>query len=288
MRSLFSSWFFRQDMLKYQKSGRQKRYSLLPIAIYPEMRSGMYNYKITIQYDGTRYRGWQSQNSTEETIQGKLADVLSRMAGGEVAVIGSGRTDAGVHARGQVANFYLSRKRDTAELQDYLNRYLPEDIAVVHTEEVDERFHSRYQAKSKTYLYRIHTGNVPEVFERRYVYDYQTPLDVGRMRKAAELLSGTHDFRSFCGNKKMKKSTVRTIYEIRIEETEQEIEIYYTGDGFLQNMVRILTGTLIEIGDGRRAPEEIAPILAAKNREQAGYTAPACGLTLLEVRYEVE
>lgn len=248
----------------------------------------MYNYKITIQYDGTRYRGWQSQNSTEETIQGKLTDVLSRMADEEVAVVGSGRTDAGVHAKGQVANFYLSRKWDTAELQDYLNRYLPEDIAVVHTEEADERFHSRYQAKNKTYLYRIHTGNVPDVFERRYVYDYQTPLDAGRMRKAAELLSGTHDFRSFCGNKKMKKSTVRTIYEIRIEENEQEIRIYYTGDGFLQNMVRILTGTLIEIGDGRRAPEEILNILAAKDREQAGYTAPACGLTLLEVRYEVE
>lgn len=248
----------------------------------------MYNYKITIQYDGTRYRGWQSQNSTEETIQGKLADVLSRMAGEEVAVIGSGRTDAGVHARGQVANFYLSRKWNTAELQDYLNHYLPEDIAVVHTEEVDERFHSRYHAKSKTYLYRIHTGNVPEVFERKYVYDYQTPLDVGLMREAAELLSGTHDFRSFCGNKKMKKSTVRTIYEIRIDASEHEIKIYYTGDGFLQNMVRILTGTLIEIGDGRRMPEEIHRILAAKDREQAGYTAPACGLTLLEVRYEEE
>lgn len=248
----------------------------------------MNNYKITIQYDGTRYRGWQSQNSTEETIQGKLADVLSRMAGEDVAVVGSGRTDAGVHARGQVANFYLSREWDTEELQEYMNRYLPEDIAVVHTEKVDERFHSRYQAKSKTYLYRIHTGNVPEVFERKYVYDYRTPLDVNRMRKAAQMLVGTHDFRSFCGNKKMKKSTVRTIYEIRVEESAQEIKIYYTGEGFLQNMVRILTGTLIEIGDGRRAPEEILRILAAKDREQAGYTAPACGLTLLEVRYEVE
>lgn len=247
----------------------------------------MYNYKITIQYDGTRYRGWQSQNDTEETIQGKLVDVLSRMAGEEVAVIGSGRTDAGVHASGQVANFYLSKAYDVTELQDYLNHYLPEDIAVVCTEEADERFHSRYQAESKTYLYRIHTGRVPEVFERKYVYDYQTPLDVQRMRKAAELLVGTHDFRSFCGNKKMKKSTVRTICEILIEESEKEIKIYYTGDGFLQNMVRILTGTLIEIGDGRRAPEEIIKILAAKDREQAGYTAPACGLTLLEVKYEV-
>lgn len=246
----------------------------------------MHNYKMTIQYDGTRYRGWQSQNSTEETIQGKLCEVLSRMAGEEVAVIGSGRTDAGVHAFGQVANFYLTEARDVYEVRDYLNHYLPEDIAVLQVEAVDERFHSRYQAKNKTYLYRIHTGKVPEVFARKYVYDYSAKLSVARMRTAAELLVGTHDFKSFCGNKKMKKSTVRTIYEIRIEESEQEIKIYYTGDGFLQNMIRILTGTLIEIGDGRREPEEITEILAAQDRERAGYTAPACGLTLVTVRYE--
>ncbi|MCI5872893.1 MAG: tRNA pseudouridine(38-40) synthase TruA [Clostridiales bacterium] len=246
----------------------------------------MNNYRITIQYDGTRYRGWQSQNSTDETIQGKITEVLSRMSGEDVAVIGSGRTDAGVHARGQVANFYLSNAWDVEEMQDYLNRYLPEDIAVTQAEKADERFHSRYQAKSKTYLYRIHTGRIPEVFERKYVYDYQAPLCAERMKKAAELLIGTHDFRSFCGNKKMKKSTVRTIYDICIEESEQELRIFYTGDGFLQNMVRILTGTLIEIGDGRREPEEITEILEAKDRERAGYTAPACGLTLLEVVYE--
>lgn len=246
----------------------------------------MYNYKIKIQYDGTRYRGWQSQNSTEETIQGKLSDVLSRMVGEEVNVIGSGRTDAGVHAMGQVANFYLKEAQDVEQLRDYLNRYLPEDIAVVEVSEADERFHSRYQAVDKTYLYRIHTGRVPDVFARKYVYDYQAPISVSRMRKAAELLVGTHDFKSFCGNKRMKKSTVRTIYEIRIEECGQEIRIYYTGDGFLQNMVRILTGTLIEIGDGRREPEDIVEILEAEDRECAGYTAPACGLTLLEVRYQ--
>lgn len=243
------------------------------------------NYKITIQYDGTRYRGWQGQNSTEDTIQGKIEDVLSKMAGEDVALIGSGRTDAGVHALGQVANFHLSRTWDIVELRDYLNRYLPEDIAILRVENVDERFHSRYQAKNKTYLYRIHIGAIPEVFARKYVYDYQTPLDVWRMRKAAEYLIGTHDFRSFCGNKKMKKSTVRTIYDIRIEASEQEVCIYYTGDGFLQNMIRILTGTLIEIGDGRREPEDIRGILEAKDREAAGYTAPACGLALLEVNY---
>lgn len=248
----------------------------------------MKNYRIVIQYDGTRYRGWQSQNSTDETIQGKIAAVLARLSGETVQVIGSGRTDAGVHAIGQVANFHMNGEHTTDEIRDYLNHYLPEDIAVNLVEEVDERFHSRYQAKDKTYLYRIHTGCVPEVFDRKYVYDYQTPLSVERMRQAAALLIGTHDFRSFCGNKKMKKSTVRTIYDIRIEELEQEIRIYYTGDGFLQNMIRILTGTLIEIGDGRRAPEDITGILEMQNREMAGYTAPACGLTLFSVSYQME
>ena len=246
----------------------------------------MKNYRILIQYDGTRYRGWQSQNSTDETIQGKIAAVLARLSGEEVQVIGSGRTDAGVHARGQVANFHMGGNHTTDEIRDYLNQYLPEDIAVSLVEEVDERFHSRYQAKDKTYLYRIHTGLVPEVFERKYVYDYKTPLSVERMRQAAALLVGTHDFRSFCGNKKMKKSTVRRIYDIRIEELAQEIRIYYTGDGFLQNMIRILTGTLIEIGDGRREPEDILRILEALDRAAAGYTAPACGLTLFSVSYD--
>lgn len=245
----------------------------------------MQNYKIVIQYDGTRYRGWQGQNSTESTIQGKIETVLSAMTGEAIEITGSGRTDAGVHAVGQVANFYLKEPRECEEMRDYLNQYLPEDIAVVSVEKAEKRFHSRYLAVSKTYLYRIHTGRIPDVFARRYVYDYQTPLDTEQMKKAAALLTGTHDFKSFCGNKKMKKSTVRTIYEIHIEETEQEIRIFYTGNGFLQNMVRILTGTLIEIGDGRRKPEDVAEILEAKNREAAGYTAPACGLTLLKVMY---
>ena len=211
----------------------------------------MANYKMILQYDGTRYRGWQVLPA-ELTIQGKLQDVLSKMAGYQVEVTGSGRTDAGVHAKGQTANFHLREEWDEDKILFYLNQYLPEDIAVCEVKRVDERFHSRYQAVEKTYLYRIHTGKIPEVFERRYVYDYTEPLDVNRMRKAAEYLCGTHDF---------------------------------TGNGFLQNMVRILTGTLIEIGDGRRTPEDVSEILEAKNRERAGYTAPACGLTLLEVIY---
>ena len=250
------------------------------------MKESKKNYRIIIQYDGTRYRGWQGQKDTAETIQGKIENVLTRMAGDPVEVIGSGRTDAGVHAIHQVANFYLPGDYSEQEILSYLNQYLPEDIAVSAVQRVPERFHSRYQAKSKTYRYIIHTGEVPDVFRRKYVYDYRMPLSVDAMRKAADKLVGTHDFKAFCGNKKMKKSTVRTIFSIDIAESADEICIYYTGDGFLQNMVRILTGTLIEIGDGRRAPEEITEILASGNREMAGYTAPACGLTLFMVEYE--
>lgn len=245
----------------------------------------MKNYKATIQYDGSRYQGWQSQKSTENTIQGKLETVLAVMTGYPVDVIGSGRTDAGVHAHGQTANFHLHEAWEEEAVRDYLNRYLPADIAVTELKEVDDRFHSRFHARSKTYLYRIHTGKIPDVFARKYVYHYSTPLDVERMRLAASYLIGTHDFLSFCSNKRGKKSTVRTIGEIAMEETGQELRIYYTGDGFLQNMVRILTGTLIEVGDGRREPEETERILKAKDRKLAGYTAPACGLTLLSVEY---
>ena len=167
----------------------------------------MSNYRMAIQYDGTRYRGWQSLSETDATIQGKLETVLSQMTGEEVAVIGSGRTDAGVHAIGQVANFHLQGTFDEHALLADLNRYLPEDIAVSSLELVDDRFHSRYQATRKTYRYRIHTGEIPEVFERKYVYDYRTPLDVGRMREAAGLLRqpqdekihGAHDLRDPCG-----------------------------------------------------------------------------------------
>ena len=246
----------------------------------------MKNYKITVAYDGTRYKGWQGQNSTDQTIQGKIEAVLARLYGHAVEITGSGRTDAGVHARGQVANFKVEDSYGKEEILSYLNTYLPEDIAVTAIEEVDARFHSRYAAKAKTYRYHIHTGNIPDVFGRKYEYPYEKPLDVAQMRKAAAYLTGTYDFTSFCGNKKMKKSAVRTIYSITITEQGTEIFFDYRGNGFLQNMVRILTGTLIEVGDGRRKPEEIPGILERKNRECAGYTAPVQGLTLMRVEYE--
>lgn len=245
----------------------------------------MVNYKINVEYDGSRYKGWQVQKSTEDTIQGKLQHILETLCGHSVEVIGSGRTDAGVHAKGQVANFHIEKKYSKEQVLEYINTHLPGDIAVTSIVNVEDRFHSRYNAVSKTYEYRIHTGIISNVFERKYVYDYNIPLDVSRMRKAAEYLIGKKDFRSFCGNKKMKKSTVRRITSIEIKELLGEINISYTGDGFLQNMIRIITGTLIEIGDGRREPEDIIKILESRDRAAAGYTAPPQGLILKRVEY---
>ena len=212
------------------------------------------NIRITLEYDGSRYDGWQKQGNTAHTIQGKLETVLSRMIGEPVAVQGAGRTDAGVHAYGQTASFQLSEEKPAEEIRQYLNHYLPEDIEVLRLEEAPKRFHARISA----------------------------------MRRAAQILLGTHDFRSFCSNKRMKKSTVRTLYDIQIQEDKegQEIRISFTGNGFLYNMVRILTGTLIEIGQGERQPEEIRAILQAKNREAAGFTAPPQGLVLVSAEYE--
>lgn len=247
----------------------------------------MKNYKITIQYDGTRYKGWQVQKSTDMTIQGKIQDVLSVMTGQEIEVIGSGRTDAGVHAYGQVANFHVPAHFSAKEILDYLNHYLPMDIAVLDIVEVDDRFHARYHATSKTYMYRIHTSTIPNVFERKYMYTYTEPLDISAMKKASALILGTHDFAAFCGNKKMKKSTVRTVTDILIEKKENEIQISYTGDGFLQQMIRIMTGTLIEVGNRTKQPEDIMRILDSKMRENAGYTVHAEGLALKSVEYKV-
>ncbi|HJD38917.1 MAG TPA: tRNA pseudouridine(38-40) synthase TruA [Candidatus Blautia stercoripullorum] len=243
------------------------------------------NYRFDIQYDGTRYGGWQRQKTTDNTIQGKIEEVLFRMTGSPVPIQGAGRTDAGVHALGQVANGRFDSRLNCEEICDYMNHYLPEDIEILRVSQVSERFHSRLNAKEKLYRYRIGIGSHKNVFERKYICPLHETYDVEAMEKAAGYLTGTHDFRSFCANKKMKKSTVRTIYEIKITEFPKELQIDYRGDGFLYNMVRILTGTLIEIGRGSRKPEEIQEILEGRDRGLAGFTAPARGLTLVEVRY---
>ena len=255
----------------------------------------MRNFKMILQYEGTRYQGWQKQESTEHTIQGKLSALLTRMTGQEIEVQGSGRTDAGVHALGQTANFHADTNLSAGEIMEYMNTYLPEDIAVISLEEVPERFHSRLNAKGKTYCYRVLNTHIPHVFDRRYTYMVPEKLDLEAMRRAAEYLTGTQDFKAFTSTKKGKKSTVRTIESIRIEKgeslslqaagAEDEIRFWYSGNGFLYHMVRIMTGTLLEVGAHKRRPEEIAEVLASGCREQAGALAPAKGLTLMEVRY---
>lgn len=245
----------------------------------------MRNFKMILQYEGTRYQGWQRQENSENTIQGKLEALLSKMCGHRVEVQGSGRTDAGVHAAGQVANAHMETERSAEEILLYMNSYLPEDIAVIAVEEVSERFHSRLNAKGKTYLYRVVNSALPHVFERKFTYRVEEKLDMEAMKKAAELLCGTHDFAAFTSTKKSKKSTVRTVEEIRIEEQKDEIFFYFSGNGFLFHMVRILMGTLLEVGMGKREAVQMPDILESGKREQAGALVPARGLTLLEVRY---
>lgn len=246
----------------------------------------MQNYKIVIQYDGTRYDGWQKQGNTDNTIQGKIEAVLKRMAGEEVEIAGAGRTDAGAHALGQVANFKLKKSMSQEDLQAYLNQYLPEDIVVTSVKKVNDRFHSRLTATGKQYDYRILNSPIGNPFTRKYTWKLEEELDFRAMREAAALLTGTHDYASFCSNRKMKKSTIRTVDSIEVNRIGGEIVISFHGEGFLYNMVRIMAGTIVEVGQGKRRPEEMTQILEQKNREAAGITAPAQGLFLMKVEYE--
>jgi len=245
----------------------------------------MNNYKLTIQYDGSRYDGWQKQGNTDNTIQGKLEKVLAKLTDEKIEIIGAGRTDAGVHAKNQVANFKCNKNYKPEEILDYINEYLPEDIAVSNVEAVQMRFHARLNVTAKKYLYRINNSNVSNVFERKYTYKYTEYLDIEAMKTAADYLIGEHDFKSFCSNGRLKKSTVRTIYDIKISKINNEIQILFYGNGFLYNMIRIMVGTLLEVGCGKRNPEEMLVILEHKKREMAGYTVPPYGLTLMEIEY---
>lgn len=245
----------------------------------------MKNYKMIIEYDGSRYYGWQRQPN-QTTIQGKLESVLGVLAGREVEVIGAGRTDGGVHARGMVANVCLETDLTPEGIRDYLNQYLPDDIAVLEVREASPRFHARYNAIGKTYRYTCYDGDVKPVFDRKYYTRLDEKPDVERMRKAAEVMQGEHDFRNFCVNPKMKKSTVRKVDRIEIERDGGYIRFTFHGNGFLQNMVRIMVGTLLEVGNGRMTVEQVESVLANPDRQKAGPTAPAQGLCLMSVDYD--
>ena len=248
------------------------------------------NYKMTIQYDGSRYYGWEHQPD-RDTIQGKLESVIYRMCDEkipmeELKLIGAGRTDAGVHAKGMVANIVLDVDMTENQIRDYMNRYLPDAIAVLEVREASERFHARYKATGKTYQYTCYAGEVKSVFDRKYYTRLDSMPDIAKMQEAAKHLVGKHDYASFCTNPKMKKSTVRIVDKIEIKTRKGYVYFTFHGTGFLQNMVRVLVGTLLEVGYGKIRPEQIPAIRDALDRSLAGPTAPSQGLCLIRVDYE--
>ena len=222
-----------------------------------------------------RHAGWLAASAA-----------LAGVVGHPVRLTGAGRTDAGVHALGQAASVQLPHGLTPGQVMDHLNRYLPEDIAVTAVEEAPPRFHARLSAAGKVYRYQLRLGPVPDVFRRKYQYRVEEPLDLTAMERAAALLTGTHDFRSFCANRRFKKSTVRTVRSIEFDRRGADLSLTFRGDGFLYHMVRIMAGTLLEIGQGKFPPGEITAILRSEDRERAGKTAPACGLYLERVFYE--
>lgn len=255
-----------------------------------------HNMKLILEYDGSNYSGWQrlQEINKKDSIQSVIEKVISAYFHEDIKIIGSGRTDAGVHALGQVANFYCKVKPNLIMLRKELNDKLPEDITIVHLEEVNKEFHSRYSAKSKTYEYRLNIGETQSVFTRKYTCHIEDKLNVNWMQEAASYLIGTHDFKSFTSEKNEKKSTVRTIEDIKIyyykekndcRKTSSELRISITGDGFLYNMVRIIVGTLIDVGKGLKKPEDMRVILENKNRQGAGMTVSSHALFLCNVSY---
>lgn len=246
----------------------------------------MRNIKMTVAYDGTNYHGFQVQNRTGlKTIQGTLENALSLLTKEEISVIGSGRTDAGVHARGQVINFKSQTRIPAARFPLAVNSVLPADIVVLEAQDVPEDFHARFQAKRKTYCYKIYNDRQLSPFWRYYAYHVPVPLDVEGMANGAASFLGTHDFRGFCAKDTAVSNFVRTIYSFSVAQDGPIISFTVTGDGFLYNMVRIMVGTLLEIGKKKRNPGEIPSLLAAGERKLAGMTIPPLGLYLLSVEY---
>ncbi len=240
--------------------------------------------RLIVAYDGTNYHGWQIQDNGI-TIESELNRCLSALLGEEIQVIGASRTDSGVHALGNVAVFDTESRMPAEKISYALNQRLPEDIRIQKSEEVSADWHPRYCDSRKTYEYRIYRGEFPMPVKRLYSYFTYRPLDVDKMREAAAYLVGEHDFKSFCQTGAQVESTVRTIHSLEVEEQGADLIIRVCGSGFLYNMVRIIAGTLLEAGQGKRTPQSMADVLAAKNRSAAGPTAPACGLTLIKYEF---
>lgn len=259
------------------------------------MMAGRKNLKMVVSFDGAGYLGWQRLGGMQKkkSIQSCLEIVLQEILNMDIKIAGSGRTDAGVHAKGQVANFYvpssfLTDRFSLQRLKKDCNHKLPDDIQILSIEEVADNFHSRYSATRKTYIYYLDTREVPCVFSRKYSLWVGNKLDVEAMKECSSLFIGKHDFRGFSSEKDMKKDTIRRIYNITFKREKHLLAISITGDGFLYNMVRILVGTLLEVGRGERTLEQVRFALDNPKRKYAGVTAGSSGLFLYKVEYNDE
>ncbi len=244
----------------------------------------MKNVKLTIEYDGTNYCGWQKQNN-EKTIQEEIEKAIYKAVGEVVEVIGSSRTDAGVHARGMVANFKTNATIPFDKFKYAINDKLPDDIAIIESEEVSNDFHARYDSKGKTYCYSIINRQQKPAIGRNYVYHFKWDLDIEKMKEACKYFIGKHDFKGFRSLGSSVKTTERTIKELYIESEGEKINIFITADGFLYNMVRIIVGTLLKVGSGKILVEDIEKIILSGDRKKAGPCVPAQGLILEKVYY---
>ena len=245
----------------------------------------MKNYKIIVQFDGSKYKGWQKLKDNDLSIQEKIETVLSTMTGEEIQVIGCGRTDAGTHAENYTANFHTNSKMSPKLISNHLYEYLPQDIVVKSVEEVDERFHAQHNAKSKTYVYSITKGRFRNVFNRKYSYHSEEKLDLTQMRNAAGYLIGTHDFQSFTSLKEGSKSTIRTINSLEIIENGMVIEIVINSNDFLLHMARLIVGILLEVGKNKIDATGVQKILNDKKYSEAVPIAQPKGLCLRDVQY---
>lgn len=246
----------------------------------------MSNYKLTISYDGEHFKGWQRLGDAENTIQGKIENALSAMIGYPIEIVGASRTDAGAHALAQTANFKTGENLNPDEIMHFLNHYLPKAISITAVEEAPERFHARYNAKTKTYLYKIWNETYSNPFMRFYSMQVEKKLDLNQMKKASQYFLGEHDFTVYSNAKSSKKDKIRTIYALELEKKDGFIQIRICGDGFLYNMVRKIVGTLIEIGLGEKAAEDVPKILLSTERILTGVMAEAEGLYLEKTTYE--
>ncbi|PXV89368.1 tRNA pseudouridine(38-40) synthase [Lachnotalea glycerini] len=247
----------------------------------------MRNIKLTIEYDGSRYSGWQrlGKGESTNTIENKLLEIIKKMTGETLELFCGARTEVGVHAYAQIANFKTHSNLKLYEMKNYFNRYLPMDIAIIDIEEMTERFHSSLNAKSKKYLYRIAIGDVPSVFDRKYTYYSFAKLDIKLMQNASEQLLGKHNFKAFTTAKKCK-STEKEIYSIQIEHNEKEIHIIIHANDFLHNMARMIVAYLMEAGAGKLNTSSINDLICGKVSEASVLPAEASGLFLLEIQYE--